>query len=62
MAWMEKHGPGWRVRYRTPDGTLASEIGFTDRDTAGDGARDIESDLRCGTFVDPSLGGLPLRE
>ncbi|MFC6091529.1 tyrosine-type recombinase/integrase [Saccharothrix lopnurensis] len=62
MAWVEKHGPAWRVRYRTPDGTLASETGFTHHTTAKDRARDIESDLRRGTFVDPTLGDLPLRE
>ncbi|WP_211269297.1 N-terminal phage integrase SAM-like domain-containing protein [Saccharothrix syringae] len=62
MAWVEKHGPGWRVRYRTPDGALASETGFTDRTAADDRARDVESDLRRGTFVAPSLGGIALRE
>ncbi|MDI2130540.1 hypothetical protein [Yinghuangia seranimata] len=34
MAWSEKHGRTWRVRYPAGDGTLASESGFADRDAA----------------------------
>ena len=62
MAWVEKHGPGYRVRYRLPDGSLTSETGFTDRTAARDRARDIESDQRRGTFVDPALGRTTLGE
>ncbi|MEU4769115.1 site-specific integrase [Actinosynnema sp. NPDC023794] len=62
MAWVEKHGSGFRVRYRLPDGTLGSETGFIDRSVAVGRARDIESDQRRGTFVDPSVGGIPLGE
>lgn len=28
MAWVEKHGTGFLVRYRLPDGSLGSETGF----------------------------------
>ncbi|XVS61913.1 hypothetical protein ACQPYE_27030 [Actinosynnema sp. CA-299493] len=62
MAWVEKHGSGFRVRYRLPDGTLRSVTGFADRSMAVDRARDIESDQRRGTFVDPSVGAVPLGE
>ena len=62
MAWVERHGSGFRVRFRLPDGTLGSETGFADRSVAVGRARDIESDQRRGTFVDPSVGAMPLGE
>ena len=55
MAWVEKHGLGFRVRYRLPDGTLASETGFATHKAAADRASDVESEQRIGTFVDPRL-------
>ncbi|GAA3862683.1 tyrosine-type recombinase/integrase [Saccharothrix violaceirubra] len=55
MAWAEKHGDGFRVRYRLSDGSLRSETGFATRGDAEDRAADIESDQRRGRFVDPRL-------
>lgn len=55
MAWVEKHGSGFRVRYRLPDDTLTSETGFESWDVAADRAADVESELRTGRFVDPRL-------
>jgi integrase len=55
MAWVERHGSGFRIRYRLPDGTLTSETGFESRADAVDRAADVESEQRTGTFVDPRL-------
>ncbi|CAM3402497.1 site-specific integrase [Kibdelosporangium persicum] len=55
MAWVEKHGDGFRVRYRLPDGSLYSETGFATRDQAENRAADVESDQRRDQFVDPRL-------
>ncbi|MEY8041209.1 tyrosine-type recombinase/integrase [Saccharopolyspora cebuensis] len=53
MAWVEKHGAGWRVRYHRSDGSIASEPGYTHPDSARDRAADIEYETRRGTFSDP---------
>jgi integrase len=55
MAWVEKHGDGFRVRYRLPDNTLYSETGFSTRDKAEKRAVDMESDQRRDQFTDPRL-------
>jgi integrase len=55
MAWVEKHGSGFRVRYRLPDGSVPSETGFLTSKAAADRAADVESEHRTGTFVDPKL-------
>lgn len=55
MAWAEKRGDGFRVRYRLPDGSLFTENGFASREEAENRARDVESDQRRGRFVDPRL-------
>jgi integrase len=55
MAWVEKHGSGFRVRYRLPDGSPPSEPGFTSCRAAADRADDVESEQRTGAFMDPRL-------
>ena len=55
VAWVEKRGAGFRVRYRLPDGTLTSEVGFVTRAEAVDRAADVEAEQRTGSFVDPRL-------
>src|SRR5689334_641929 len=55
MAWVEKHGSGFRVRYRLPDGSVPSETGFVTHRAAADRAADVESEQRTGAFVDPRL-------
>ena len=62
MAWVEKHGEGFRVRYRLPDGALVSEKGFATKREADDRAADVESDHRRGRVVDPRLAQLPVGE
>lgn len=53
MAWIERHGAGWHVRYHRADGTLASEAGYTHPDHARNRAADIEYETRQGTFTEP---------
>jgi hypothetical protein len=55
MAWVEKHGSGFRVRYRLPDGSVPSEPGFASYREAAARALDVESEQRTGAFVDPRL-------
>ena len=62
MAWVEKHGPGFRVRYRLPDGALGTETGFDDITSARNRAKDIESEKRNNRFVDPRAGQTRLAE
>jgi hypothetical protein len=51
LAWAERHGKGFRVRYRLADGTLTSETDFPTITAARDRAADIDSEQRRGTFV-----------
>lgn len=55
MAWVEKRGSKYRIRYRLADGTLTSEVGFTTRAEAAARANAVESEQRAGSFVDPRL-------
>lgn len=62
MAWTEKHGSGWRVRYRLGDGTIHSENGYATETAAAQRALDVESDQRRKQFVDPRLERTTLDE
>lgn len=62
MAWVEQRGGGFRVRYRTDDGGIATENGFPTKAAARERAADIESEQRQGTFVDPRAGRMLLRD
>lgn len=53
MAWVERRGDGFRVRYRLDDGTIFTENGFLDQDEADNRAADVESDQRRYLFTDP---------
>lgn len=52
MAWSEKRGKTWRVRYQRPDGRLGSISGFETKTAADEKARDIKTDSARGTFRD----------
>jgi integrase len=54
--------PGYRVKWRTPDGKHCGESGFRTRREALDRKREIESALRKGTYIDPREGGLQFRK
>ena len=55
MAWVEKRGDGFRVRYRLDDTTIHTEYGYTSQHEADDRAADVESDQRRHQFADPRL-------
>lgn len=62
MAWVEKHGDGFRVRYRLDDGSIFTENGFSDQTEAENRATDVESDQRRRRFVDPRLAETTIDE
>lgn len=62
MAWSEKHGKFWRVRYWQDDGTLGSISGFPTKKSADDHAETLESDQRRGTWIDPAAGKITVAE
>ena len=53
MAYAEKRGKSWRVKYRKPNGDWASESGFETKKSALDWGHDQESDIRRSTYIDP---------
>lgn len=57
MAWAEKHGKGWRARWKGPPGTkpeYPSEPGFPTKRAAENYGRDQEAAIRAGTYIDPA--------
>jgi hypothetical protein len=59
MAYAEKRGKGprpWRVKYKLPNGSEASESGFETKQSALDWGRDQEAKIRAGTWTDPNAG------
>lgn len=62
MAWAERNGKYWRVRYYADDGTIASESGRYSKAEADARAADITVDQRRGVFIDPRHGDLSLDE
>ncbi|MEV6716203.1 tyrosine-type recombinase/integrase [Lentzea sp. NPDC051208] len=62
MAWVEKHGDTFRVRYRLEDGTVFSENGFATITLAENRAADVESDQRRQRFTDPRLSRTTIDE
>ena len=57
MAYAEKRGKGpapWRVKYKLPDGTEASESGFETKAAALTWGRDQEARIREGRWTDPN--------
>lgn len=62
MAWAEKRGTLWRVRYQREDGTLGSENGFITKTAAAARAAEIDADQRRDTFVDPRAGQISLAD
>jgi len=59
MAYAEKRGRGpkaWRVKYKRPDGSEASESGFETKKAALAWGRDQEAQIRHGGWTDPQAG------
>jgi integrase len=62
VAYAEKRGKLWRVRWYGPDGTLESKSGFATRREAERHGRDQEAALRSGAYTDPKAGQITLNE
>lgn len=56
MAYAEKRGKSWRVRYKLPDGTYDSASGFETKQDALDHGRALETDVQRKVFVNPKDG------
>lgn len=56
MAYAEKRGKTWRVRYQLPNGEYASESGFETKQDALDWGRAQETDVKRKVFINPSDG------
>ncbi|MGP4030288.1 hypothetical protein [Actinomadura sp. 3N407] len=63
MAWAEKRGPWYRVRYRDADGVVrTSPDKYRTKTQALQEAGDLESDHRRGSFIDPHAARTGLAE
>lgn len=65
MAYAEKRGKGaqsWRVKYKLPGGTEASESGFETKAAALVWGRDQEARIREGRWTDPNAGKITVSE
>ncbi len=63
MSFVEKTGKNsWRVRYWRDDGSHGSVPGFPTRKAAEAKAREIDTDRRRGSFLDPDAGSIPLAD
>ena len=62
MAFAEKRGKWWRVRYKRPDGVLDSASGFPTKESALEWGRDQETDVRRNAWRDPHAGDITLAD
>jgi integrase len=56
VAYAEKRGKTWRVRYQLPDGRYDSASGFETKQEALDWGRGQETDVKRKVFVNPGDG------
>jgi integrase len=62
MAYAEKRGKHWRVRYKRPDGDWHSESAFETKESALNWGRDQETDIRRNEWRDPRGGEISLKD
>lgn len=65
MAWAEKHGKGWRARWKGPPGSVPefpSKGGFRTKAAAKRYGEDQEAAIRAGTYIDPHAAETPLAD
>jgi integrase len=60
MAWVEKRGDMWRVRFRNPDGTVGTDSSHPTKTAATVRANAIETDQHRDVFINPDHGKLTL--
>lgn len=51
MAYAQRHGKGWRARYKKPDGTWGSQSGFETKAAAEGWGEDQESLIRRHLWI-----------
>jgi integrase len=62
MAWVERRGNKFRVRFRQDDGTVATDSMHDTRTAAKQRAADIGTDQRRDVFINPQDGKMLFRE
>jgi Phage integrase family. len=62
MAYAEKRGKTWRVKYKRPDGSEGSESGFPTKSAALAFGREQESRIRRNEWIDPKGGRMRFAE
>lgn len=62
MSSVEKHGPGFRGVYRDAEGRRHRTRTVASRREARRAAQDQEAKVRAGSWLDPSLGRMTLRD
>jgi hypothetical protein len=62
MAWVEKRGDLFRVRFRLPDGTVATDSSYPTKTAAKARAADVGTDQRRDVFISPEDGKITIRE
>lgn len=59
MAYAEKQGKKWRVRYKDAAGRWMTESGFPTKSAALSRGRELEADVARGAYVDPRKSRTP---
>jgi integrase len=62
VAYPEKRGKSWRVRYKDPSGKYVTQSGFRTKSAALEYGRAQEAKVSEGTYVDPRKGRMPFGE
>jgi len=62
MAWVEKRGDGFRVRYRRANGTVGTDSTHPTKTAARTRANAVETEQQQDVYIDPSSGKIALRE
>lgn len=60
MAWVERHGRGWRVVYYRPDGSRATLPGYPNKTRARRVANALTVQHDAGLLIDPTAAAIPL--
>lgn len=62
MAWVEKRGTRWRVRFRNPEGAVGTDSSHPTRDAAELRCKQVDIDQAHDTYLDPARGRITLAE
>src|SRR4051812_5900255 len=62
MAWVEKRGTRWRVRFRAADGNVGTDSTHETFDTANLRRKQVDIDQAYDTYLDPNAGRITLEQ